>query len=145
MHSKVEWRVVGILAVLVFTATAGATDWYWTGGCGTNGWYEICNGTECSPGHLWRWNNWGEQECHPTEPAFPGVGDDVHIGGLARVWYGWAPGVYNVFLGAGAELSMQDGGSLTVNGPTIQNDGELWLRWGGYGGNGVLNIAGETT
>jgi hypothetical protein len=140
MFSKAVRTTGAVLLLCGVVATASATDFHWVGGCGENTWYAICASNECVPGYLWQWSNWGEWLCHPYGFSFPGVSDDVYITGVARLDYANAS-IRNVFVAAGSELSIQNGGQLTCNGTTIQNAGELWLRYGGYGGKGHLVVS----
>lgn len=135
-------RLVAVLLTSALAASASAADWTWSGGCANDAWWSVCAGDECTPGHPLLWNNWGQAVCHPLQPSFPGSTDNVHFAGPATL--DWANATaQNVYLYPGGLLTVKNGANLTVIGSLIHNDGQLWLKYGGIAGDGVLTVSGS--
>lgn len=131
------WLALGLACA--GASAAGAADWTWIGGCGAGNWFDVCTGDYCNYPEVWHWNNWGDTACPPGTVAFPAATDNVAFNSLAHL-NGAAATIGNVHIGATGELSLENGGTLTVQGGTVNSSGALWLRYGGYYGDAHLAL-----
>jgi hypothetical protein len=159
-------RAFAILGVLLATwaGPARAASFVWTGDCtGNTNWYATCTFGECSPGVGKVFNNWGQWACAPASPAFPGSGDtvtldavagldgDATVGSLSlgasavldKVWNHTRLVVETSFTNQG-ELALYESGTLVPWG-TVTNNGMISMEWGGYYGNGIIEVPAAVT
>ena len=162
-------RVLALVALLVvllasWASPARAASFEWTGDCaGNTSWYATCTIGECSPGVGKRFNNWGQWACAPEQPAFPGSGDTVTLNAvvgldsdatagslsldasavLDKSWNHTRLVVETSFTNEG-ELTLRESGTLVPWG-TFTNNGMISMEWGGYYGNGIIEVPTAVT
>ena len=93
------------------------------------------------------WNvagNWSA-DVVPNNGTPTGATYNVNIlDGVSTVTLNISAGINDLSLAKGNTLAMNNGETLTVNGPTVTNNGAIQVN-GGAGNNGYFNIGGNTT
>ncbi len=154
-----------ILTLVLCAGSARAADFVWDGTCVNGDWHATCSGAQCSsdPVRYWIYNNWGLSTCGSDPgPAFPGPADHVYLPAPGAVLSSSASIAYlTIQFGGGltvdgqpavltpsggltnsGQLVVQNGGALALGTCTVNNPGDIILRYGGMWGEGLLHCGG---